>query len=805
MAEAVGLALGAISIGSLFTTCIECFDIVIGAKTFSITYELLCAQLELEHLRFLTWGQSVGLISAPNAPRKQQRNAGLDQPHVQPVIRKHLLCIKHLLEEAAKLNARYATADEGGNAIAEVGTKLRLFEHTYNRFKRRVQENQKRSSPWKVTRWTLHDQQNFESTVQKLRNFVDGLEKVTISLDGVYKAQQRILREEVNHIADVESLNMVYAASSSSDRVSPSASHRLLSDAASERLGSIGSESQPASSNVTTYYTAPTKILQGLDLEDSEFHLINTDNEPLNDAAHVPQNQRLLLAHQSKGKGRMQYSPVLPSLLEISGKALASSQQEDLVEIDVTLAVKKIAPQQADRLLCRILLEFKRDPIPFISIAPIDLNIRDLLTSVEGPPGSPYEGGVFFIRMAIPPDFPFKPPTCRFITKTYHPNVDPRGNICLEVLSSRWDPRHGRLEKLLLAICALLDDPCVDDPLVPEIAETYVRDRAAYDENARFYTKSYACGPRPKDLEDIRSLERLQEQPDPLLNRSSTFASRYLVAMPHFNAPPHEDGLGDIEVFRNTICNLSQVIAKEVLDCQIPARLEDILLLGRTRQQRQWAELLFALEKFHLLTGSTKMTPTQWDFNRDECNFWKELCHQCLDKELAGGSWEILESWSGLGSRSLTKWYLKRIPQEIFQDAWGWIELDSGDCEQELQSCKCALLSSGGYYYAFLGKETIEAIFWTAVEFCKEVSKAEESARNKWKHLMMDYRAREYMAYMDDFIYEQLHDIRPMMRFRLPHLTLFAWDLIAMIEYTMDPVNDINAAHTSSQVPMTEE
>ena len=101
---------------------------------------------------------------------------------------------------------------------------------------------------------------------------------------------------------------------------------------------------------------------------------------------------------------------------------------------------------QGDRLLCRILLGFKRDPIPFISIAPINENIRDLLTSVEGPPGSPYEGGVFFIRMAIPPDFPFAAPTCKFITKIYHPNVDPRGNICLEVLGSRWNPKHGRLE-----------------------------------------------------------------------------------------------------------------------------------------------------------------------------------------------------------------------------------------------------------------------------------------------------------------------------------------------------------------------
>jgi len=38
-----GLALSAISIAALFTTCIECFDIVVAGKNFSEDYEQLCA------------------------------------------------------------------------------------------------------------------------------------------------------------------------------------------------------------------------------------------------------------------------------------------------------------------------------------------------------------------------------------------------------------------------------------------------------------------------------------------------------------------------------------------------------------------------------------------------------------------------------------------------------------------------------------------------------------------------------------------------------------------------------------------
>lgn len=57
-----------------------------------------------------------------------------------------------------------------------------------------------------------------------------------------------------------------------------------------------------------------------------------------------------------------------------------------------------------------------------------------------GPADSPYAGGVFFVSITFPPDYPFKPPKVMFKTRVYHPNVNSQGSICLDILKEQWSP-----------------------------------------------------------------------------------------------------------------------------------------------------------------------------------------------------------------------------------------------------------------------------------------------------------------------------------------------------------------------------
>lgn len=106
-------------------------------------------------------------------------------------------------------------------------------------------------------------------------------------------------------------------------------------------------------------------------------------------------------------------------------------------------------------------------------------------------PDSPYSGGVYFLNIHFPTDYPFKPPKISFVTRIYHPNINSNGSICLDILRDQWSPALT-VSKVLLSICSLLTDPNPDDPLVPEIAQTYKTNRARYEDTAREWTRKYA-------------------------------------------------------------------------------------------------------------------------------------------------------------------------------------------------------------------------------------------------------------------------------------------------------------------------
>jgi ubiquitin-conjugating enzyme E2 D/E len=135
--------------------------------------------------------------------------------------------------------------------------------------------------------------------------------------------------------------------------------------------------------------------------------------------------------------------------------------------------------------------EFLKDSPEICSAGPRGDNIYIWDGMIVGPTESPYTGGMFRLEIHFPVDYPFKPPKVTFLTKIYHPNISSHGNICLDILKDQWSPALT-ISKVLLSICSLLTDPNPKDPLVPEIADLYIRDRSSYESTAKAWTLRYA-------------------------------------------------------------------------------------------------------------------------------------------------------------------------------------------------------------------------------------------------------------------------------------------------------------------------
>lgn len=76
----------------------------------------------------------------------------------------------------------------------------------------------------------------------------------------------------------------------------------------------------------------------------------------------------------------------------------------------------------------------------------------------EGPPGSPFQEGLYQAMLIFPNDYPNMPPKMTFTTEMFHPNstgfrhsVYPNGEVCISILHApekdEFNPQEELSEK----------------------------------------------------------------------------------------------------------------------------------------------------------------------------------------------------------------------------------------------------------------------------------------------------------------------------------------------------------------------
>lgn len=251
----------------------------------------------------------------------------------------------------------------------------------------------------------------------------------------------------------------------------------------------------------------------------------------------TPQNQRMMAEITRTAKFTPhKHEPSFQSEAKAYGNALSAVRATDE---ELWLGGSQPLLTQANNSVSiaqHVFLELRsirRAAVPFISASPVKDQLDRVLASIEGPLDTPYAGGIFWISVRFVKAG--HPPLLRFQTRILHPNVDCTGKVCADYKAWWEDPKVSRyvrgtqstygspwfssrnsnysLGMVLTALCGLLASPNIEDPLVPEVAEMYLKDYDGYCKAAKMYTERYAGGLRPDEEQIVYADEEDVDRP----------------------------------------------------------------------------------------------------------------------------------------------------------------------------------------------------------------------------------------------------------------------------------------------------
>jgi len=129
----------------------------------------------------------------------------------------------------------------------------------------------------------------------------------------------------------------------------------------------------------------------------------------------------------------------------------------------------------------------QEEPVEGFSVKLVNDNLSEWEVAIFGPPDTLYQGGYFKAHMKFPVDYPYSPPSLRFLTKVWHPNVYENGDLCISILHppvddpqsgelpcERWNPTQN-VRTVLLSVVSLLNEPNTYSPANVDASVMYRR------------------------------------------------------------------------------------------------------------------------------------------------------------------------------------------------------------------------------------------------------------------------------------------------------------------------------------------
>ena len=128
---------------------------------------------------------------------------------------------------------------------------------------------------------------------------------------------------------------------------------------------------------------------------------------------------------------------------------------------------------------------------------PDENNLFEWRLSIIGPRDTPYKGGLFYLTLKFPENYPSYPPKVTFDTPIYHINVASIGGgsilgepASLTILRA-WSPNF-KVRDIIISIYSLFYMNNIDCAFSSDMAEEFRNNKSLYEEKIKYFTKKYA-------------------------------------------------------------------------------------------------------------------------------------------------------------------------------------------------------------------------------------------------------------------------------------------------------------------------
>lgn len=117
-----------------------------------------------------------------------------------------------------------------------------------------------------------------------------------------------------------------------------------------------------------------------------------------------------------------------------------------------------------------------RDPPEGFLVQPDQNDFFTWHVGIFGAPDTLFAAGYYKALIKFPFDYPYRPPTLRFLSDIWHPNVYPDGYICISILHEPGDDERSgekacerwsvaqNVRSILLSIISMLNEPNTSSP-----------------------------------------------------------------------------------------------------------------------------------------------------------------------------------------------------------------------------------------------------------------------------------------------------------------------------------------------------